>query len=69
MALIRLVVAVVTGLLLFGGYFAWHSAYFAGGTETYIKAVDASPVPTIALVLLTATVILAVVRPVEDEAE
>lgn len=63
----RTLVGIIAILLLGGGYFASQYAYFAGDPAAYIKALDSSSVPWLALLLLIATVGLVVV-PEKDEA-
>jgi preprotein translocase subunit SecG len=65
MAFVRTAVALITLVLLTGGYAASQLAFFNGSTAQYIAALDASPVPMLSLGLLVTLVILAFVK---DEA-
>ncbi|MCB0826543.1 MAG: hypothetical protein KDC26_10165 [Armatimonadetes bacterium] len=56
---VRLAVSVIGLLLMAGGYFASQSAYWGGNTEAYIKGLDSSPLPVLALVLLLTVLVLA----------
>lgn len=62
----RTLVGTVAILLLGGGYFASQYAYFAGDPASYIRALDSSSVPILALLLLLATVIMAIVPEREE---
>lgn len=66
MKTLRAGVAGALVLLMGGGYFASQAAYFSGTTSAYIKALDASPVPWLALVLLGLSTVLAFI-PVRKE--
>ena len=48
--------SLIATLLLVGGYFASQFAFFSQATATYIKALDASQVPLLSLVILLAAV-------------
>lgn len=62
MAFVRTAVALITLVLLTGGYAASQLAFFNGSTAQYIAALDASPVPMLSLGLLVTLVILAFVK-------
>jgi hypothetical protein len=68
MALVRTAVALITLVLLTGGYAASQLAFMNGTTAQYIAALDASPVPMLSLALLVTMVVLAFV-PAEPVAE
>ena len=55
---IRMAVGTAGALLLAGGYFASQAAYFFGDPAAYIRALDQSSVPIVALVLLLGAVVL-----------
>ncbi len=67
MALVRTAIALITLVLLTGGYAASQLAFFNGTTAQYIAALDASPVPMLALGLLVALVILAFIPAESDQ--
>jgi hypothetical protein len=69
MKLARLIVATCAFLLLAGGYFASQSAFFSGTTKQYIEKLDKGPVAVLALVLLSAAVILAFIPDSEADEE
>lgn len=62
MAFVRTAVALITLVLLAGGYAASQLAFFNASTAQYIAALDASPVPMLSLGLLVTLVILAFVK-------
>ena len=60
MKILRSAVAIVSFVLLGGGYFVSQAAYFSGTTGNLIKALDASSVPLLSLLLLVTACVLLV---------
>lgn len=67
MHLIRVALVLVSALLVGGGYAVSQAAFFGGTTGSYIRALDASPVPILSLILLLAAVILSLLPAKEEE--
>jgi hypothetical protein len=73
--LFRAAVCGVSALLLAGGYWASLTSFFASqspeardATEKYIEALDASPVPWLALGIVVACAVLAALPQEEEQA-
>jgi hypothetical protein len=68
MRLARVALVLVAALLVGGGYAVSQAAFFGQTTEQYIRALDQSPVPILALLILAAAVVLAFLPSNEEDA-